>query len=343
MAVTRIWQAHAELGGDGLVGFTSRDSTSFNTTSTTKARTGTHSFRLYSNYGYSKVLPSTYTQFRLSCHWNHNGAGSGDTVGIIAFGSVVELRWVQDASKIQLYVNGSLADEVVSSEFAQTDIWRHLGIDVKIAASGWAYVYLDGAEVIGYSGDLGTVGISSLEFNPFIGSLDSWNGYVYIDDIFLDDINGETNPAAVPDKRFYYRRANGNGTASELTGSDGDSLDNYLLVDDVPHDGDGTYVKAAAAGLRDLYDTETFTLPANFAVAAVIPLVVAKKTDAAIGTQVKLVAKNGASETVSSAKNLGTSYGVVLARMTTQPGGGSWDEAGVNAAEYGMESAGAFS
>lgn len=347
MTITRLWQAGAELD-NGVLEFTSRDSGSLTTVSSVQAKTGTYAFRGALAYGWTKIIPST-SQLRISYHFLHNGT-SGDTPNMISIrngsSSIVALRWDETNATIQLRVAGSQVDTYVAGGFSTTGQWFHIGLDVKIDASGWVYVYLDGIEIFAYEGDTTGNGSSAnqVEWNELYGiGGDTWNTYYYIDDIYIDDTAGESAAAPVPDQRFHYRVPAGNGSSSDLTGSDGDSTDNYLLVDEIPHDGDTTYVEAASSGLRDLYDTTTFTLPTGFEVTAVIPTAVAKKTNAAIGSQLKLVAKDGVDEAVSSANDLATSYSLLYERMTTQPDGSAWDESGVNAAEYGVESAGSYS
>jgi hypothetical protein len=241
-----------------------------------------------------------------------------------------------------LYVAGTLVETVVVPAIAQTETWIHLGVDCKLHATGWVSVYVDGLPVIAYTGDTsGQASIDRVTFNRSTTGM-SWQQYYYFDDVFFDDTAGEAEAAAVPDYRFTLLKANGNGSESALAGSDGDSVDNYLLVDDVPHDSDTTYVEATGVTQRDLYTVETFTLPADHVVRAVHPWAIAKKSDAGVATELSLVSYGGAGETVSAGQDLSSSYRLVSDRQTTAPGGGAWSESAVNASEYGVEGAGTF-
>lgn len=62
-------------------------------------------------------------------------------------------------------------------------------------------------------------------------------------------------------------RRSGNGTSSGCFGSDGTSVDNYLLVDDPTSDADTTYVQSDATLDIDLYVCDDSPVPAGNALA----------------------------------------------------------------------------
>lgn len=345
MTITRLWQAGGEWN-NVLVEFTSRSSANF-LTSSTKARTGTYSIRTGTfNYYGTKVLDTTYTQLRLGAFINHNGADAGDSPSLFQFRSgstvVVDLRWDGDNSTLKLYLNTTLVDSAVSAAFAATDTWLHIGIDAKINASGWVYVYLDGVEILSYEGDT-TVGASSVG-TIIVGSPTSsqyWSPYVYFDDIFVDSTAGEAAADVVPDYRFFPLTPNGNGFHNQWTGSDGNSTDNYLLVDEIPPDGDSTYVEHDISGENDSYLMSDITLEDGYEVSAVIPMAYAKKLNAGGSLNIKLTTRTTVSgspyEASSAAAALGTDYSLVWERRALRPDGGAWDETTVNALDIGVE------
>jgi len=344
MAITRRFQATAELGtGTQLLEW---DSVNVVTVSTTKFKTGAASFTFRINDWMRKTFTDT-AQVRGGFHLNHNGPTAGDVPRLLSFlngGSVVaDVRWNEPTNMIQIYVNAVMVAEAAPGALVSVDTWFHCGFDVFLDASGWVKFYVDGTLIVGYEGNTSGAGtvinvmqIGSSTTNQF------WETRSYADNVYLDDSTGEVTFAIPPALEFLRYAVAGNGTASQFTGNDADSTDNYLLVDDFPHDSDTTYVEAASSGLRDLYDTAAFTLPAGYAVAAVIPFVVARKTDAGVATTLKLLAKNGGDESLSAAQDLGVSYALQWVRNTAQPDATAWDEASVNAAEYGIESAGAY-
>ncbi len=344
MTITRLWQANAELQ-DVLSEFTTRSSSNF-TTSGTEAKTGSQAFRtINSNYA-SLVLDAATAQMRMGLFINHNGTNVADEPSIVRFrdGSttVVDLRWDGDNSTFQLFVGSTEQDSAISATFANTSTWYHIGIDMKIHAStGWVHVYLDGVEVVSYTGNTtgGSTEIDTIEVGSPRTS-NNWNSYVYYDDLYIDDTVGEATTAVVPDLRFLSVTPNGNGNSSDWDGSDGNSTDNYLLVDETPPDDDTTYVETDTSGLNDDYTLSDITLPTGYSVAATIVFAIAKKLNAAGTTDLKLETRTTVSATEyfvsSSAFTLGTDYALFWDRRTVRPDSGAWDETTVNALEMGV-------
>lgn len=347
MTVTRLWQAAAEFNS-ALVEFTSRSSTSFEASSTV-ARTGTYSFRTGLNNYATKVLDTTYTQIRFSGFVYHAGGESGQSPSLLQLkngGDVaVDVRWDTDNNTLQLYLGTTQVDTALSAAFAATSNWIHVGIDAKIAGSGgWVYVYLDGVEVLSTTGDT-TTGASAID-SLIVGSprtSNRWTNFIYFDDLYLDNLSGESAAAIVPDYRFVPVTPDGNGTASEWDGSDGDSTDNYLLVDEVTPDDDTTYVETDVGNEDDEYTMSDISLEAGYEVSAVIALGYAKKLNAGGALDLKLITRTTVAATpysaTSSAFTLGTDYGLYFDRRALRPDGGAWDETTVNALEIGVQTA----
>lgn len=345
MTITRLKQLGAELN-DVLSEFTSRSNTGL-ITSNTQAQSGTYSFRFLQDYTASIVLDTTYTQLRVGFFAHHVGAASGDDPQLISFrgGGVtgLDLRWDGDATTFTLYRDSTLIDSVLSAEFAAEGAWHHVGIDLKVANSGgWFYLYLDGVEILSFDGDtLGSVSsIDTVRFGS-ARTLQYWDNYLYIDDIFIESTTGESAPAVVPDYRFLYATPNGNGNSSQWDGNDGNSTDNYLLVDDIPHDSDTTYVESAVSGENDTYAMTSPTIPTGWEVSAVIPVAVAKKLNAGGALNLKLETRTtisgSPSYATSAAITLGTSYAVAWERRPLNPSGGGWTAAMISDLQIGVQ------
>jgi hypothetical protein len=344
MTITRLWQAGAEFNNI-LTEFSSRSSTTAQT-SNTLARTGTYSFRTDDFASAKKVLDTTYTQVRVGAFVNHNGVDSTDDPSVLQLmnGSdvTVDLRWDGDNNTLRLYLGATLVDSALSAEFAATTTWLHVGIDAKIAGSGgWVYVYLDGVEVLSYDGD--TTGGGSAIDSLVIGStrtLENWGNYIYYDDLYIDNTSGESTPVVVPDYRFVPLAPNGNGFHDDWVGNDGNSTDNYLLVDEIPPDNDTTYVESALTGEEDSYAMSSLTLETGYEVNAVIGMAVAKKLNAGGALQLKITHRTtvGGSPTFDegAAFALSTDYGLLWRRSAARPDAGAWDETTVNALEIGV-------
>ncbi len=354
MAISRLKQAGAELQS----ALAELDEPGSAAISNTKARSGSYSFQQSvvnpGRFGFS--LPSGVSQFRASFHLNHNGPRSTtDNADLVSWFSdatlVGRLRYNGTNGLLELLVGSSVVASISAAEAGinTVDVWYHIGVDVKLhGTGGWVYVYRDGNLILSFDGDtLGTTGATTVNrvlFGAHGVGYQGWEDYVYFDDLYVDSTEGETGPGVVPDRRFVLLTPDGNGSYSQFTGSDGDQVDNYLLVDDAPHDEDTTYVKATASGLIDTYAMTTFTIPQGWQVAALIPVAVARKMAAEDDTQVRLAVKSGGSLVQSAPKNLGTSYEIaVWHRQESDPATGlPWSQSGIDNVEVGVVSEGTF-
>lgn len=132
----------------------------------------------------------------------------------------------------------------------------------------------------------------------------------------------------------------GNGNSSQLVGSDSNSTDNYLLVDDgaagMTNDGGTTYVQSSTPGEQDTYTLEDMPTPA-LSVVAVVPVLIAAKSDA--GTRsIKPVVRSGGTDYDGDEAFLGLSYAAFPSIMLEDPDTAApWADAGINAIELGVK------
>ena len=76
----------------------------------------------------------------------------------------------------------------------------------------------------------------------------------YIDDLYISNTSGSApNNTFLGDIRVVTIRPTGNGTTNNFLGSDADSTDNYLHVDEETPDGDTSYVESSTSGEIDMY------------------------------------------------------------------------------------------
>lgn len=78
------------------------------------------------------------------------------------------------------------------------------------------------------------------------------NGSRYIDDHYLIDLTGSTNNAPIGNCRIQTLFPNGNGNSSQFVGSDGNSTDNYLLVDEAAVN-TSDYTESGTLNNKDTY------------------------------------------------------------------------------------------
>jgi hypothetical protein len=156
------------------------------------------------------------------------------------------------------------------------------------------------------------------------------------DDFYAcDGTGGGSDNDYLGDVRVEAIFPSGNGNSSQFLGSDSNSTDNYLLVDEATPNDDTDYVESSTVGDKDTYAYGNLTATSG-TVYGVIPMPYARKTDAGVRSIVS-VARLSSTEVDSSAATLSTSYAYLPDIRTTKPGGGSWTVSDVNSAEFGVK------
>lgn len=125
----------------------------------------------------------------------------------------------------------------------------------------------------------------------------------------------------------------GTGNISQGLGSDGDSVDNFALVDEQSIN-DTDYVEFSADDQKDLYTHSDITVPAGYSIYGVN---VEQRAAFVGGTTKELaaVARLSGTEADGADKTLTSSIQRITTLMRTKPGGGNWSEADFNNAEFG--------
>lgn len=152
----------------------------------------------------------------------------------------------------------------------------------------------------------------------------------------LDDVVIWSGDTPLGPNRVECLLPSGNGATSNLVGSDADSTDNYLHVDEATPDDDSTYVESSTPGDKDTYACSNLS-SATGAVLAVQISAYARKTDAGARSIVTIARSGGGTEEDSSPVGLPSTYGYLSDVRPTKPGGGAWAVADVNAAEFGVK------
>jgi hypothetical protein len=334
MTITRLWQAGAESGSVNEFDAVYGDG-NFTISAPGQGKTGTYSFRTSKQYNHGVVNVPTTQQVRVGW-WFYGHPSYYDYM--FAIRDVSQNRLVglfHNSGSNSLYVNG--VDRGTVNNVCIYE-WMHYGIDAKIdGSSGWVNWYVDGVLVGSYSGNTGTAGIVTVSFGK--------NGYntvdynLYYDDIYIDDTTGEAEPAPLPLKRFYFVKPNADGNYSQWTPSSGSGADHYADVDEVPPS-DSDYLEALSAGLYDSHQMTTFTLYANQTIQSIIPVARALKTG--VNEKLNIGTRLSGTDLISDLKDLNTSPSYIWERQATKPGGGSWQQADLDAFEVVLLSAGSF-
>jgi hypothetical protein len=157
------------------------------------------------------------------------------------------------------------------------------------------------------------------------------------DDVYLADTTGSVNNNFLGELTVEHLRPAVDDTAQWL-GSDGNSTDNWALVDEAGAYNGADYVASSTIGQRDLYTPAASARATTSPVYGVVVAAVAQKTDAGTRTA-KLCVKEGSGGTVRQSADLGlpTSFGELRAVFERKGDGSQFTIADVNALRMGME------
>lgn len=214
------------------------------------------------------------------------------------------------------------------------NIWYYLEVKQTFDTSaGSVIVRVNGAEAINATG-INNCATGS----PNADTIRLWtdNMPVYYDDYYILDTSGSapTNDF-LGDCRVECLFPDGNGNSSQWVGSDADSTDNYLHVDETSPDSDTTYVESDTVGNKDTYTYSNLTSTSGN-VFGVQSIPYWRKTDAGIRKAVT-IARIGVTEVDSSAYSITDGYVFTPDLRETKPGGGAWTITDVNNAEFGFK------
>lgn len=230
------------------------------------------------------------------------------------------------------------AVRIASTEGHTTDVYQLIELYFKIhATTGALEMKIDGVSMGTWAGNTAVassaIDRTTLTVPDVIGSASA-----FMDDLRINDVTGAADDSWPGSGRIVSLVPNSTNTA-QWDGSDGNQVDNHLLVDERPHDSDTTYVVTTTANEKELYGhAGGFSLPANHSITRVWVEAVAKD-NAALGGQLSTIVKSGTTESVSPAATLPSSYTRVTGnRLTTNPDTlAEWTAAEVNAALFGVK------
>jgi len=217
-------------------------------------RSGVYSYK-NENWGYFTTpnLSEFYARIGTAGNWTLSTTitvRKGSTViGSISRNSVTQRLEIRVGSTI--VVTGNIQ--------VPTNAWVSVEWHLKIADSGGvSEIKIDGTVDASYSGNTKPDANTNID-NFYFAANSGYTGLQYLDDIAINDINGSVDNSWTGDGHIIIRKSNGNGDASDLVGQDGNSVDNYLNVDEVPLDSDTTYNESATVDAKDLYNIEDFS------------------------------------------------------------------------------------
>jgi len=216
------------------------------------------------------------------------------------------------------------------------DTWHYVEITALIHNSAGAIkIKIDGVQTLDVSGidtqnsaTAPTAGNNAiLKFEATV-SKDLW-----IDDLVMAEASSTTleflgEVAILPGRPD-------SSVTSDMTGSDGNQVNNHLLVDEDPPD-TADYVESATVGHKDTYGTD-LAIASGTTILGVAVKSYALKDDGGARTMGLYIKENATADT-SAGKGLSTSPAIISEIWEVNPDTSSaWTVTAVNAAEIGVE------
>lgn len=249
-----------------------------------------------------------------------------------SIGASGQINVYRDTTLLMSSANGIIA----------TGTYYYIEVRAKIHdTAGEVEVRVDGAVVIDNSGspaalDSRNGGSGIISAVVLLGEIGQAHHY---DDLVILDRTGTRNNWFLGDVRIDALLPAGNGNSSQFDGSDGNSTDNYLLVDDASTDSDSTYVESSTVGEIDTYAFGNLShTPAQ--IHAVQIAAHTKKADAGTRRVSLVTRRSGTNYIESDERAVASDYRFLRQIRETDPSAASpndWTKTAVDAAEFGIE------
>ena len=268
--------------------------------------------------------------------------GTNPIIGFRYFNTTqVDVRFASGTNLLSVTRNGTTLETGTTA--LTLDVWYYIELKATIHDTTGSYeLRINGVtEASDTNVDTNAQGFANIN-QLMLGSITNVNTQQtlgYYDDLYLCDtvdsgVGGVPNNDFLGDVKVVAIFPNGNGNSSQFDGSDGNSTDNYLLVDEQDWDSDTTYVESNTATEKDTYAYSDVTGTGTVYGVHILPG--ARKTDAGTRSGVT-VARLSGTETDGPVFAPGVSYQYWADIREAKPGGGSWSIANVNSAEFGVK------
>lgn len=267
------------------------------------------------------LLPVS-TSFMVPSFMGDSGVTHHMRVGVSASGNLVARRGTTDVA--------------TSTQQVTPGVWYYIEAKCTVADTGGIFVVrVNGVEWLNFTGDTKNAGTATnIDAVGFSSANASTN--FDIDDMYVCNGLGATCNDFLGDHKVETLLPSGNGASSQFLGNDGNSTDNYLLVDEQPANSTD-WVASSTIGQRDLYQFADLVTSSGV-VRGVQPVFHAQKSDAGAASVIDLARDTGGTVDSGTAKTLSTTWATVPGKLReTKPGGGAWSIADVNAAQFGAE------
>lgn len=240
-------------------------------------------------------------------------------------------RWLDTASagkgevrltnsrKLRPYDAAGVAMSAAGATVLSLSTWYRIEVRWGTGAAATWEIRIDGVVELTGTGAIGTVNHGRNTLGKHANRNSQTVDFFY-DNVSIDD-------AAYPGETIVRRLAlTGNGTHTAWTGD-------YTDVDEIPDDGDTSYITVSASGSKETFVKEALT---NATIKCVKNHVIARSV--ASGA-IRVLTKSGATESETISLGVGTSYTQLAKLHEVDPAtSAAWTLAGLNAAEMGVNS-----
>jgi hypothetical protein len=245
----------------------------------------------------------------------------------------VDLRINTDLSMSVLRGSVNLILGPTAANLLALNTWYYIEMQAKLHdTTGTVTVKVNGITVLTGTGlDTKNAGTKTV-FDTVHFENQAGSTVIDIDDIYIESAAGDPFLGDIIIETLY---PNGNGNANAWSGSDGDSVNNYLLVDEVPPN-TTDYVFSSTSGQQDMYTMQDM-VHSTGTVVGVCHTAYATRTDAVTPRQIKLVNRR-TTDSKSPAIDLTTAYlGYAYAYALDPETSAAWTITNVNALQSGVE------
>jgi hypothetical protein len=284
---------------------------------------------------YSSALPAAaqFDTITFGVALRHTTTPLQDFILISATGSSnVNVR-NSAARSLSLRFNGG---SILTSPDLLWDLntWHYLEVAIKLGTAGTGTV----------ATRLNGVAVPSLTSNAVTtktgATAENWNNVSFgsmgattngVDDIYVCTASTTPDPF-LGDCTVEVLYPNGNGAASAWAGSDLDSVDNWAHIDETPWIS-ADWIGSSTPGAQNLSTLTDLVGAGN--VRGICHHIHAQRTDAT-ARSIKVLTR-GSTTDASPPLALGTGFAELLHVMPSNPEGGAWTAAAVNALQVGVE------
>lgn len=296
--------------------------------------------------GFQIVFPNETpcAEFYCSFGWIYGTATNGTWIYLLQHDTAFVALHVDLSTTTSLYTvyigsGTSTALGTFPMNVITTNVWALVEFYFKRDASIGRFVLkIDSVVVFDYTGNT----ISGTVPAPTGMQIGAGPTSYAIDDICVNDISGSVDNSWLGNQVIVRLYPNADGALSQWMGSDGNQVNNYQLVDEIPFNSDTDYVSADNAGLIDEYDLyNPTTISATATISGVMATATAKRGNPNTVASLDVGVLSGATEDFATSQALTTSYkGYAGNFLSLNPDTGlAWTPSDLDALQVAIRSA----